>query len=208
MASLQVALKDMTQLRLEEKAQNEKIIADAVAGEAAVTQALQIITNFFGAALVQEANATATPATGLANLAPVTFSGEYKKSSAESASIKGLLEIIAADYQKASVETGAAETSAAATFVTDKARIEGDISSKDTLKGGKQGENEAADVLLVGLEADLKSATELHAEAVASLEALKTSCVQGASDSEATKKAREQEIDALKQANQILEQWS
>merc|ERR1719463_600160 len=63
-ATLNKGLSEATQLRAGERADNEKTVADATAGNAGVTQAIKILRDFYGNALVQTHSSYVPPNAG------------------------------------------------------------------------------------------------------------------------------------------------
>lgn len=212
-ASLHKALMDMTALRTDEKASNEKTIADASAGAEAVKQAITILGKFYGSdgavQLLQfvPANSDRDGKT-VSDLAPETnFSGEYDGKKTESKGILGLLEIIASDFERTSSTTEADETAAAEAFETQKTSTEADITQKETLKGEQESTKLNEEDSLVTLKDEAKDAQTLHEAALDELEKLKSSCVSSSESYEERAKKRQEEIAALKEAMNLLEEW-
>jgi len=93
--------------------------------------------------------------------------------------------------------------------------VEDPKSLKDILEivkaaGGIEGlEKQIADIKsdILDEQAALKDAKTLHASALESLESLEAMCVQGEETWEERKKKRMEEIEALKEALAILEDW-
>merc|ERR1719198_1727667 len=111
-AATQKALNEATELRAEQKASNEKTIADAEAGKKDVELAIQILKEFYEPSLLQEEpqeeGYTPYEAKGsdrygqtVGDAAPeMSYSGDYKGRTDESKGILGLLEVIAADFER------------------------------------------------------------------------------------------------------------
>lgn len=219
LAQLHQAMSEMTELRNAEKAQNEKAIEDAATGSQTVRQAIIIIKEYYGMELIQvaaPAPAGYTPyrAPGadregntVGDLAPDVFEGEYQGKFDESTGIVGLLEVIASDFERTKAQTEQDEQLAQEDYEAEVTRINGEIDSTTTEKETKEGELSTEQTNLVGYQDDLQSATQLHEEAIASLETLKASCVEGEESYEQRVEARKKEIEALKQALAILEDW-
>merc|ERR1711972_1184449 len=99
------------------------------------------------------------------------------------------------------------EKSAAQIFKTYKQKTEKDIDTKEKLKKKKEGEVEDIEDELVRLNGLLKDATEAHQGALKELETLSTTCVEGEETYEERVAKRQKEIEALKEAHSILENW-
>merc|ERR1719460_3234423 len=111
-AELNKALNEATQLRVNEKKENLKTIADANAGLVGVTRAMKILKDFYGGALLQvQYKPPKSDASGntVADLAPDTFDGEYEGNQAASTGIIGQLDVIKSDFQGTIDSTNTAE---------------------------------------------------------------------------------------------------
>jgi len=205
------AINEMTELRATEKAQNEKTIADADEGETAVRQALLVLQKFYASgALVQQGfvpKKSDREGNTVGDLAPETFEGEYKGKVDSSKGIIGMLEVIADDFARTVTTTEAAETDAKAAFTKAKGDAEDAIKSKEGDKGTKETDKETKSADLVSMEDDLKDSEKLHGDALEELEKLKPACVDAAESWEERKHRRQQEIESLKEALRILEDW-
>lgn len=107
-AELYKALNEMQELRKEEKAANEKTIADAEAGKEAVANAIEVLKEFYDNAFFLQGRFT--PEGGdregktVDDLAPETFEGEYAGKQDQAKGIFGLLEVIQSDFER-TIET-------------------------------------------------------------------------------------------------------
>merc|ERR1719313_3327177 len=109
-AELKKGLSEATILRSEERAENEKNVADATQGNAGVTRAIAILKEFYDNALVQTGakyvppNADASGAT-VGDLAPDTgFESDYSGNQDAASGIMGMLEVIKSDFER-TIET-------------------------------------------------------------------------------------------------------
>merc|ERR1719387_2895697 len=141
-AELQKALNEATQLRAEEKAANEKTIADATAGKEAVEFALGILQDFYGGAFVQKGryvppNADRSGQT-VGDLAPETFEGEYHGNTDAAKGIIGILEVILSDFERTVDAVGSEEKEAQADFEQYEADTKADIDAKQKEKEEKE----------------------------------------------------------------------
>lgn len=210
-ADLHKAVNDMTELRTEEKADNERTIKDATQGAEDIKQAIAVLTQFYGQeGLVQLAYVPPKADrenNTVADLAPETFTGTYTGKVTESKGVLGLLEVIQSDFERTVSTTQEADTAAEEEFKTQSELLEGQIKEKEAAKSTKETDVQTKESALTGFEDDLRSQTKLHAGALTELEKLKTSCVDGEESYEQRRQKRQQEIDALKSALQILDGW-
>lgn len=210
-AALHKAEQELIELRNEEKDANQKIITDADEGKTAVDQAIILLQNYYGTALLQR-SAYVPPNSDregntVSDLAPETFNGTYSGKYAESKSVVGLLQVMSSDFDRTSVATAAAEAAAASAYQTQLGSIQNDISSKGSRLGTTETDLEGKKTDLVGFKDSLKTATELHDAALAELETLKVACVDGGVSWVERKAQRQREIEALKEALTILHEW-
>lgn len=209
-ADLHKALNELTTLREADKAENNQTSFDAAAGAAAVREAISVLQNFYGTDLLQKKyvppNADRAGNT-FEDVAPETFEGEYTGKTQESKGIFGLLEVIAADFDRTASATEEAEKKAEADFEAQNTLMTGQIDDKGVLKDTKAGEEESKKDELITLKDDLKSAQTLHAEALETLEKLNAACVDTGESWEERTAQREKEIEALKEALSILDSW-
>merc|ERR1719456_1696873 len=146
-ADLQKALNEETTLREKESANNKVTVDDATAGKAAVDQAIQVLSNFYG--FIQQAPVNAAEgyerfaAEGAGadgkivdDMAPDAggVEGEYGGKTDASKSIITLLEQIQEDFASSITATEAAESEAQGEYDTFKSDTETDISDKGALK--------------------------------------------------------------------------
>merc|ERR1719375_1222344 len=210
-AEIQALTEAITELRAQERAENEKTIADATSGKSAVEFALQVLQEFYeGAVALQLSyvppNSDREGKT-VGDLAPEVFSGRYSGRQDASKGILGMLEVILSDFER-TIETVTAEEEAAqADFEAFEADTKADISAKEAEKSEKEAEVAALTDKIAELTDELKDAEEKKKEALAELEKLKPMCVEAEETYAERVAKREAEIEALKQAMEILENW-
>mmetsp|Transcript_47999 Transcript_47999/g.102806 ORF Transcript_47999/g.102806 Transcript_47999/m.102806 type:complete len:705 (+) Transcript_47999:55-2169(+) len=217
LAALHKALQELTALRSEEKAANNATVFDAQEGAAAIKEAITILEKFYGssATLLQDGfRAGYVPPNSdrygktVGDLAPnTTFSGEYEGKLSESKGIIGLLEIISSDFERTIATVEAAELAAQTAYDKQKGEMESEIDTKKGLKADQESEKKSLEDGLVTLKDDAKTASDLHAVALEELQQLKSSCVDSSESYAERRQKRQEEIDGLKQALQILEDW-
>jgi hypothetical protein len=211
------ALNEMIELRNEERAANNQTITEATVGAAEVKEAIQILSDFYDGqvpVLLQQDPASRTNVSGadrfgntVGDVAPEVFEGDYRGKQQSSKGILGLLEVIVSDFERTATTTQEREDAAEGEFQHQNELITDEIDTKTKGKTGKEEEKTLKEAEIVDLKDDLRSATTLHAEALESLEKLKASCVDAEESWEERKAEREKEIEALKQALQILDEW-
>merc|ERR1719428_128856 len=210
-AELYKALKEIKELRAKEKAENEKTIKDAEEGAIAVVNAIKTLKDFYGEGLLQTSKFE--PAGGdregntVSDLAPKTFEGEYRGGKDASAGIFGLLEVIQADFERTVETVGAAETKAQEEFEKQKKELEDSMDAKKDERKAKKQDLEDEEAALVGHHEDLKDSKTKLSDAKAELSKLKPLCVDTGMSWKARREQAKQEVEALKEALAILEDW-
>jgi len=205
------ALNEATELRNSEKADNEATIETADEGKAAVELAISILKEFYDNAFIQTGKYTPPNADRsgktVADRAPEVFSGEYRGSQGASKGILGLLDVILSDFERTIQKTEASEETAQTGFET----FESDTKTDNEDKEGQIDTNEKriSDIEdeLVETEDNKGDATTLKENALTELKKLKPMCVEGEETYAQRVAKREKEIEALKQAMTLLDEW-
>merc|ERR1719262_1930599 len=205
------ALNEATELRNSEKADNEATIETAKEGKTAVELAINILKEFYDNAFIQTGkyvppNADREGLT-VADRAPEVFSGDYHGSQGASKGILGLLDVILSDFERTIDTTEDSEDTAAASFGTFEADTKTDNEDKEDEIDTKEGRISDIDDELVETEEDKGDATELKENALKELKKLKPMCVEGEETYAQRVAKREKEIQALKDAQQMLDDW-
>jgi len=207
-ATLNKEILEAEELRTNEKADNKASIAEAKAGAAAVKSALTVLKGFYG--LVQTdykpPNSDRSGNT-VDDVAPEAFSGEYKGMGDSAKGILGILAVIQTDFERTDTKTTAEEKTAAkdhTKFVTDSKT---DIKNKAQKKTNAEKAKEGAEQAIVQAKDDLYDAKKLHASAEEELEKLSPMCVEGTETYAERVQKRLDEIQALKEAYKILDEW-
>jgi len=212
-AELKKALNEATELRAKDKAENTKTKADATAGLAGVTQAMKILHDFYDNALLQTKASYKPPksdASGMTvgDLAPKPFTGEFKGNQDAAVGIIGQLDVIKSDFEANIEATKIAEQEAESTFQAFKSETETTIANKEASVKAKEGEVKSTNGDLADYKDDLKSHLTLKAEALQELAKLKPACVDTGSNYAEKVARREQEIEALKNAYAIFDEFT
>jgi chromosome segregation ATPase len=210
-ADLKKALIDATEIRQAEQAENEKTIATAEEGKAAVTEALEVLTTFYSNAFIQKKkyvppNSDREGMT-VSDRSPEIFDTTYHGDQAESKGILGLLEIIVSDFERTISTVTTEEEIAEAAFQKFKTETEATIKEKTESKEAKEARVVEINDLLVENQDNANEQEELLKTALAQLEGLHGQCVAGEETYEDRVAKREKEIEALKEALQILIDW-
>jgi hypothetical protein len=212
-ADLKKALNEATELRTKDKAENTKTKADATAGLAGVTQAMKILHEFYDNAFVQTGVSYKPPksdASGntVGDLAPPSFEGDFHGNQDAAVGIIGQLDVIKSDFEANIEATDTAESDAESAFQAFKTESETDISDKEASVASKEGEVKSTTGDLSDYKEDLMEHSTLKADALAELAKLKPACVDTGSDYAEKVARREQEIEALKNAYAIFDEFT
>jgi len=210
-ASLQKALNEATELRVAEKAENEATIATAKEGLTATELAMQILGDFYASAggefLQYVPPNSDREGKTVGDRAPEIWEGQYDGKQASSKGIIGLLEVIKSDFERTVDTLTTAEADAQAEFEQFEADTLLDIKNKNDSKTQKEGRLAEAQDELTQTQDSLKDQAELLDAAEKSLAELKKQCVDGEETHAERVAKREKEIQALKEAHDILENW-
>mmetsp|Transcript_8385 Transcript_8385/g.24086 ORF Transcript_8385/g.24086 Transcript_8385/m.24086 type:complete len:680 (-) Transcript_8385:81-2120(-) len=190
------AMQEATALREKEHAENTQAIADAVAGTDAVQQAIVVLKEFYEsqAAFLQQRQ--------------VPELEEYKGMQSNKGGVVGMLEVIVSDFSRLKAETEASEKAAVAEY---------DAFMEESTTSKKQKHEEEVKLRLEKDQAEFeKSRTEKRlrateeelAKANKYFEYLKPSCLEVHVNWEERVAKRKEEIEALKEAWNILDQKS
>jgi len=209
------ALKEASEVRLEDKKENVKVVAEAGAGKEAVEFAITVLSKFYdkGGKFIQQSAAYVPPNSDregntVADLAPEIFEGNYEGKKNEAKGIIGLLEVILADFDRTDGTVSSSEQQAAEDFEALKKKTDADTQEKTELKEQKEADMLTIKDDLTGLKDEKTGAAKAVQMAEDELSTLKSSCVEGEETYEQRVEKRQAEIEALKQALAILENWN
>jgi len=206
------ALLEATELRQSEKEDNENTIKQAEDGKIAVDKAIEVLKDFYSNAFVQT-RAHFVPKDSdrdgktFSDGAPEVFDSEYHGSQDASKGIIGLLEVIQSDFDRTKTTVDGEETQAASDFDTFETTAKGTIKTNEGSIETKEGEIVTFEDDLVKLKSDKKTAEESHKDALTELEKLTAMCIEGEESYKERVEKREKEVEALKEALQILTDW-
>jgi chromosome segregation ATPase len=208
-AELKKALLEATELRNEDKAENEKTISMSEDGAESVKLALGLLQDFYKNAFVQTGKYVPPNSdrdgNTVGDLAPEVFDSKYHGSQAESKGIVGILEVILSDFERTTKQTTSDETDSKEAFETFEKDTNDDVDKKEKRIKEADGELSDAKSEILDQEQALSDAKELLEDALDALEQLEAMCVKGEETWEERKQKREDEINGLKEALAILE---
>lgn len=207
------SLEKQTKIRGEEKAENEKTVADAKDGNKAVEKAIEVLDQFYKAAangkVVKNDGKVALVSQGPTadDIPDAGFDEEYGASQDDSTGILGMLEVISSDFERTVSETEKTEKEQAADFLEFKTVTKMSLKEKNVAKDENNNEltrtkddiskqNEDLDASIISRDAAITELIELHAQ-----------CVDTGMSYEERVARREEEIEALKNAYEILSEW-
>jgi hypothetical protein len=203
-AELDAAVAKATAIRSAEKAKNAVTVADAKEGQAAVSQAIGVLEDFYASA----SEATAFTQTKVHAKQPEIFDDEpYKGMQGENGGVIGMMEVIQADFARLESETKNSESQAQKEYdefmddaAVDKAQKEKD---HDHWAGSKQNQAQAlveTKDTLAGTQAELDAATAYYNK-------LKPQCIaeEGSPSYGERVARRKEEVESLKEALRILQ---
>jgi len=207
-AKLNKEILEAEELRTSEKADNEAAIAEAKAGAAAVKAALTTLKGFYGFVQTNyKPPKSDRSGKTVDDVAPESFSGEYKGLGDSAKGILGILEVIQSDFERTETQTTKEEKQA----VTDHKKFlkesNDSIKTKSTKKTDAEKAKEGAEQAVVQAKDDLYDAQKLKEAALEELEKLSPMCVQGEETYAERVQKRKDEIQALKDAYKILDDW-
>jgi hypothetical protein len=200
LVALDAAMKEATEVRHKEKAENEETIADATAALEAVTLATKVLKEYYAKA------APAMLQQSPADDAPESFSNEaYTGMQGAKKGVLGLLEVIHTDFSRVKSDTEVDEAQAVKeydTFMEESAKDK-EVTYANRLS--MQRERTAKERDLASAEEDL-SATQGELDAALAYYAkLKPDCIADGLSYAERKQMREQEIESLNEAYKILD---
>lgn len=204
------SLLEATQLRQEEKVENAKTVDDAGVGRQEVKFAIDTLKAYYSTFFQRSAYVPPdSDRSGLTvgDRAPEIFDSEYKGAVDASKGIISLLEVIYADFDRTGTAVSSDETAAESKFQTFKSTNEADTSTKEGTIATKKASVLTIEDELVALEDSLTDAKTQHELANSDLEGLHSMCVAGEETYAERVAHRQKEIEALKEAHDILENW-
>jgi len=202
-AQIEADVAKQTDLRNNESATNNQTVVEAQAAQAAVTQAVGILKDFYAKAA--EATAFTQKAGKQQPEAPEIFDDTpYTGMQSDTGGVLGMLEVIQSDFVRLEQDTVASETAAQQEYdqfmeesAIDKTQKDKDIEHKTSSKQAKEMD-------VTNKKEDLESASKILSEAETAFEKLKPACLDTGMTYEERVTRREDEIESLKEALRIL----
>jgi len=203
------ALLEATELRQKESDENQVTIDKATAGKDAVGFAISTLKDYYGAFLQTgkkyvPPNADRSGNT-VGDVAPDIFDSEYHGKGEHSGGIIGLLEVIYSDFDRTITTVTDQESTDQSEFDKFEKDNKDDTQKKETDKGKKENQVITLKDDLVTHNGELEDATKQHGLVKENLEELSKICVQQPESYEERVAKREKEIEALKNALNILQ---
>merc|ERR1719238_2657362 len=191
-AALAKAMKEATEIREKEKAENLSTIADAKEAQEAVESALTILRDFYAkqGALLQEEQVPEMKA--------------YKGMGGAKKGVVGMLEVILSDFARLEAETTADENTAAREYEQFMTDSKADAKAKHEEEFDKGLQKDQKEHELKGKTSDLDSTQEELDAALKYYEELKPACLEVHVSYEERVAKRKEEIEALNKAYEIL----
>jgi uncharacterized coiled-coil DUF342 family protein len=210
-AELKKALLEATELRATEKAEYTEGATMSQEGADSVKLALSILKGFYDNAFAQTGKYT-PPNAGrdgktVGDMAPAVFGSEYSGAQSESKGIVGILEVILSDFQRTHKQANTDNADSKAAFEKFEKESNADMGKKQKRIKNANGELSAANAEILAQQGALSDAKDQHEDSLETLEDLEAMCVKGEETWEERKKKREEEVEALKEALEIFENW-
>merc|ERR1719486_1908568 len=171
-AELNKGLNEATTLRANERAENEKTLADATQGKAGVNKAIEILKEFYDNALVQTGAKYVPPNAGadgqtVGDMAPDTgFDSENHGNQDAASGIMGQLAVIQSDVDRTIDTTNTQESDAEDAFQAYKTETEENMAEKESLTNSKKQEQGEKEGVLSDAKDDLKEHSDLKKDAL------------------------------------------
>jgi len=206
------ALNEATELRNDEKEENEATVASAKEGQESTNLAMGLLKDFYSGAFVQTASKYTPPNSDrdgktVADLAPEFATEEYHGAQGESKGIIGILEVIVSDFDRTIKTVTDNEKAAQDAFDKFEKESNDDNDNMGNTRDKKEGKLKETKASILEQKQAHKDATDIFDSAEEKLDDLKSSCVEGEETWEERAAARKKEIEALKEAQNVLDEW-
>lgn len=203
-AELEADYKKTKGIHEDETAERDQAIADAKAGHEAVTSATKVLKEFYESAKPSE-SLLQGPADDLPDAG---FDEEYYGSQDTATGIFGMLEVITSDFQRTIDESTAAQKEADKLFFDFEKKTNMSLDEKNILHDDFTSQKTNTLDSIQNKNKDLDDGMAAVDSAVTELIELHAACIAGGMTYEERVAKREEEIEALKQAYEILDNYS
>jgi len=195
---------EATSMRHKESSTNAATVADAKVAQVAVERATKVLKDFYakaagGSALLQGQSGISQE---MSNASKEPYTGMQS----ESGGIVGFLEVVLSDFARLETETSTAEDQAAAASEKFMDESNEDIVVKETESGHKTAKKRDVDAETESLKKELELTQEELDAANTYYDKLKPDCVDNGLSYADRVHMREEEIQSLKEALNILDQ--
>jgi hypothetical protein len=193
---------EATEVRQKEKAKNEETIADAKAALEAVSMAMKVLKEFYAKAGGEEALMQQSPADD----APESFSNDaYTGQQGAKGGVVGMMEVIHSDFSRLEADTSADEAQAASEYeqLMEESKKDRETKRLATVQWGRDKSAKERD--LEATTTDQMQAQEELDAALSYHDKLKPDCIEEGLSFEERAKMRQEEIDSLNEAYDILD---
>jgi len=210
-------LQKASDLRDQEKSDNKNTITDATEGQKAVEAATKVLSRFYAAAAKKGDNVYNSKKAGESSLiqqGPTAddlpdagFDEEYGASQDDSTGVLGMLEVITSDFVRTIETTKALEKQQASDFLEFKTTTNTSLAEKNSSKTQYNTELTQTKNQISEDTTSFKDALNGLKNAVSELVDLHAACVDNGMSYEERVAAREKEVEALKEAAEILDNY-
>merc|ERR1719272_2702264 len=200
---------EATSMRKEEHAENQATVMEAEAGLEAVNEAIDILDKFYKTAakesvdlgLVQKGPLDDAPDSGFDN-------GEaYTGAGGEAGGILGMLDVIKSDFERTISVTNKAEKANQQEYEKFMLESSKSLAEKKMAEEQKTEQKDNAVDELTSADEDLRAQTDILKIAIKELLELKPTCIDTGMSYEERVARREDEIESLKKALCVLQQF-
>lgn len=202
-AEIKASQAEATKIRQEEKAVNTKTVADAKEAILAVEKATQILKDFYSSA---KEGSLLQGGQGLRAEMKQAEKVPYKGMQATSGGIFGMLEVVLSDFSRLEAQTSHDESAAAAAYEKFMNEADENLAVKTAAVEHKTNSRTVADEKNVASNKQLALTQKELDKAMDYYDKLKEECLDTGLSYDDRKKAREEEIQSLKEALAILNQ--
>jgi len=206
LAALDAAVANATAIRSAEQAENANATQEAQAAQQAVAQAVSLLKDFYNKGA--SATVLSQEASGKRHRQqqepPAVWDSPYKGMQTGAGNIFAMLEVIQSDFKRLESDTATAEAVAAEAHKKFLEDSQVSKVQKETDVKHKTAERQSKEAALTEERRALQEAEQLLSSTAETYERLKGACLGGGQSYEERVQRREEEIEALKEALEIL----